>query len=151
MQTEFIAPSPPPHAYNDPDLSPIEFLYAVYRDASLPMSIRIDAARGLLPYTEPRPARIPSSDVSCTIVIPPFEARTPDTEAHEGDNGKSQSFPENRSYNPQPPSGPAAPVYTETTSPPQTFPDYSAPSAGMTRFDVIGQPPRYGSNTTKRG
>jgi hypothetical protein len=75
MQTEFThhATGPSSHAYNDPDLSPIEFLYAVYRDASLPMSIRIEAARGLLPYTEPRPARIPSSDVSCTIVIPPFD------------------------------------------------------------------------------
>ena len=40
---------PQTHAYDDPDLSPIEFLQAVYRDPLLPMSIRIDAARGLLP------------------------------------------------------------------------------------------------------
>ena len=103
LPTEAQAPASIPHAYNDPNLSPIEFLQAVYRDASLPMSIRIDAARGLLPYTEPKPARIPSSDVSCTIVIPPFEARTPDTEAHEGDNRKSQSFSEiaNNNHHPQ--------------------------------------------------
>jgi hypothetical protein len=46
-----------PHPCNAPGLSPLEFLHAVYRDPLLPMSIRIDAARGLLPYTEPRPAR----------------------------------------------------------------------------------------------
>ena len=82
MRTEFTHqnPEPSPHAYNDPDLSPIEFLTAVYNDASLPMSIRIDAARGLLPYTEPRPARVPSWN-GCTIVIPPFEAGTADHEA----------------------------------------------------------------------
>jgi len=60
---------PQTHAFNDPDLSAIEFLQAVYRDSSLPMSTRIDAARGLLPFTEPRPARAPSSHVGCTIVI----------------------------------------------------------------------------------
>jgi len=61
---------PQPHAYDDPDLSPIEFLQAVYRDPRLPMSPRIDAARGLLPYTEPRPANAVLS--GCTIVIPPL-------------------------------------------------------------------------------
>ena len=60
---------PRTHAYDDPDLSAIEFLQAVYRDPRLPMSTRIDAARGLLPFTEPRPASIPSSHVGCTIVI----------------------------------------------------------------------------------
>jgi len=61
---------PQTHAYNDPNLSAIEFLRAVYHDTSLPMSIRIDAARGLLPFTEPRPASIPTPQ--CTIVIPPL-------------------------------------------------------------------------------
>ena len=51
---------PQTHAYDAPGLSPIEFLQAVYRDPLLPMSIRIDAARGLLPFVEPRLARIPS-------------------------------------------------------------------------------------------
>ena len=46
---------PQTHAYDDPDLSPIEFLQAVYHATHLPMSIRIDAARGLLPFTEPAP------------------------------------------------------------------------------------------------
>ena len=71
MRTEFTHPDPgpSPHAYNVPGLSPLEFLHAVYSDPSLPMSIRIDAARGLLPFTEPRPARIPSSYIGCTIII----------------------------------------------------------------------------------
>src|SRR5215472_3429175 len=68
---EFVRNGLPPqtHPYDDPDLSPIEFLQAVYRDRTLPMSIRIDAARGLLPYTEPRPASVPPSHIGCTIVI----------------------------------------------------------------------------------
>src|SRR6516225_3387100 len=60
---------PTPHAYDDPSLDALEFLQAVYRDSSLPMSIRIDAARGLLPYTEPKPASVPSFHIGCTIVI----------------------------------------------------------------------------------
>jgi len=54
---EFTRNNLPPqtHAYDDPSLDPLEFLQAVYRDQTLPMSIRIDAARALLPYTEPRP------------------------------------------------------------------------------------------------
>jgi hypothetical protein len=71
---EFTRMGLPPqtHAYDDPDLTPIEFLQAVYRDSSLPMSIRIDAARGALPFTEPRPASSPSSHVGCKIIIPPL-------------------------------------------------------------------------------
>jgi hypothetical protein len=86
---------PQTHAYDDPDLSPIEFLQAVYRDPSLPMSIRIDAARGLLPYMEPRPARIPSAEVGCTIVIGglgPYDHGSAPKDP-DGVNGKSQSFP----------------------------------------------------------
>jgi len=127
LPTEAQAPASIPHAYNDPNLSPIEFLQAVYRDASLPMSIRIDAARGLLPYTEPKPARIPSSDVSCTIIIPPFEPRTADHEAHEGDNGKSQSFPEIANNICQPLSGGPGPSNMMTIPEPSPFIDYSQP------------------------
>src|SRR6516162_5105631 len=68
-ETQAPASAPTPHAYNDPDLEPIEFLQAVYHATHLPMSIRIDAARALLPFTEPRPASIPSSRIGCTIVI----------------------------------------------------------------------------------
>jgi hypothetical protein len=80
MVKDFVRKSPSEltgsaHPCNDPDLSPIEFLQCVYRDPLLPMSIRIDAARGLLPYTEPRPASIPSSHIGCTIVIGGLVAR----------------------------------------------------------------------------
>ena len=119
---------PSRHAYNDPDLSPIEFLTAVYNDASLPMSIRIDAARGLLPYTEPRPARVPSWN-GCTIVIPPFEAGTAD---HEACTPPPPDPTRNHSQNPLSPSKTltradeaVAPQNLETTPDPQSLPDYS--------------------------
>src|SRR6516164_10808610 len=71
MRTEFTHQNqgPSSHVYNDPDLSPIEFLQAVMHAEHLPMATRIDAARALLPFTEPRPASIPSSHIGCTIVI----------------------------------------------------------------------------------
>jgi len=61
---------PSPHPCNAPGLSATEFLRAVYNDPTLPMSTRIAAAKALLPFTEPRPASIPSPH--CTIVIPPL-------------------------------------------------------------------------------
>ena len=60
---------PQTHAYDAPDIGPLEFLQAVYHATHLPMSVRIEAARALLPYTEPRPASTPSSHIGCTIVI----------------------------------------------------------------------------------
>jgi hypothetical protein len=120
---------PQPHAYDDPDLSAIEFLQAVYRDSSLPMSIRIDAARGLLPYTEPRPASVPSLSVGCTIVIGGLGPC--DTDRAQG---PSADPTRNHSQNPDPAiitvtrDGDAvAPVNLETTSNPDFVPDYSLP------------------------
>jgi len=126
MRTEFITPSPPRrHAYNAPDLSPIEFLQAVYNDSSLPMSIRIEAARGVLPYTEPRPASIPPFHIGCTIVIPPFEPRTPDpgsgTPSPEQDNTISQSFSEIADNTCQPSSGAPGSSNMMTTPEPSPF------------------------------
>ena len=120
---EFTRMGLPPqtHGYDDPSLDPLQFLTVVYRDSSLPMSIRIDAARGLLPYTEPRPASIPSSYVGCKIIIPPFEPRTPDTEAHEGDNRKSQSFSEIADNTCQPSSGAPGSSNMMTTPEPSPF------------------------------
>ena len=48
---------PQTHAYNDPNLSPKEFLLAVMRDPSQPMATRIKAARDVAPYfiAAPRP------------------------------------------------------------------------------------------------
>ena len=59
---------PQTHAYDAPDLSPIEFLRAVYHATHLPMSTRIDAARGLLPFTEPAPRPVVQGP-TLTIVI----------------------------------------------------------------------------------
>jgi len=117
---ELTRNGPQPHACDAPDLSPIEFLQTVYRDRTLPMSIRIDAARGLLPFTEPRPATVPSWN-GCTIVIPPLCSPWPrSTEIH--------------SQNPDPASitltrddEAVAPVNIETTPHPDFVPDYSTP------------------------
>jgi hypothetical protein len=38
-------------AYNDPTLSPLDFLLAVMHDTHLPVSIRMDAAKAAAPYT----------------------------------------------------------------------------------------------------
>jgi hypothetical protein len=95
---------PQTHDYDANDIGPLEFLQCVYRAAHLPMSIRIDAARGLLPYTEPRPACAPSSLVGCTIVIGglgPYDHGSAPKDP-DGVNGKSQSFPPSASYNHQP-------------------------------------------------
>src|SRR6516225_4551760 len=69
VRTQFTHQDPQPssHAYNDPDLSPIEFLYAVMRATHQPMSIRIEAAKALLPFTNPYP-RSMNSVPRCTIV-----------------------------------------------------------------------------------
>ena len=108
---DFVRKSPseapgPAHPCDAPGLSPIEFLQAIYRDPLLPMSIRIDAARGLLPYTEPRPACAPSSHVGCTIVI----GGIPDPKQI---NSETQSFSENRSYNHRPLPTTPGPSYIE--------------------------------------
>jgi hypothetical protein len=59
---------PQTHAYNVPGLSPIEFLYAVMNAQHQPMSIRIEAAKALLAFTNPYP-RPTNSVPRCTIVI----------------------------------------------------------------------------------
>src|SRR5262249_24624973 len=91
------------HPCDAPGLSAIEFLRAVYHDPLLPMSIRIDAARGLLPYTEPRPASTPKWN-GYRIVIGgpgPYDHGSAPKDP-DGVNGKSQSFPPSASYNHQP-------------------------------------------------
>jgi hypothetical protein len=128
VQKEFHtakAPELATHPYNDPSLGPLEFLRCVYRDPLLPMSIRIDAARGLLPYTEPRPASSPSSHIGCTIVIGGLGPRA--TDPPEQINENLQSFSVSADNSCQPSSEPPAPVNTETNSYPQTFIDYSTP------------------------
>jgi hypothetical protein len=89
---------PPTYAYNDPDLSPKEFLLAVMRSTHLPLSLRIKAAEGAAPYFTPRPSEsrhYECVDAHLTYIIgdnPALrEACEPSTEAPEQDNGKSQS------------------------------------------------------------
>ena len=118
---------PQAHAYNDPSLSATEFLRAVYCDPTLPMSIRIDAARGLLPYTEPRPASAPSSRVGCTIVIGGLGDHGSASPSPGQINSERQSFPLSASNSHQPQSESQGPLYTETPSNPPFIPDYSTP------------------------
>ena len=144
MQKEFDHYDPrrdsTPHACNDPNLSPIEFLQAVYRDPLFPMSIRIDAAKALLPFTEPRPASVPSSHIGCTIVIPPLSlepwSHICSPWPREGDRGSGSADDptRNHSQNPFSPNitltrddDTVAPQNIETTFHPQSFTDYSTP------------------------
>lgn len=136
---DFVRKSPseapgPAHPCDAPGLSPIEFLQAVYRDPLLPMSIRIDAARGLLPYTEPRPTN--SFPPRCTIVIPPFsyepwsevcspwpreEGRAPDPTRNRSENLLSPTT--NHSHD----ADPGDPQNLTTNPEPSLVPDYSTP------------------------
>jgi hypothetical protein len=38
------------HDYNDPNISPKDFMLAVMRDPSVPLSLRMDAANNVAPY-----------------------------------------------------------------------------------------------------
>jgi hypothetical protein len=126
MEEFVLLKDPPPHACNDPSLSATEFLLAVMHDPELPISIRIEAAKAAAPYTNPypRPQTIPPR---CTIVIPPFEPRTPDHEALPGST-------EIHSQNLVSPNIPIThadeagdPQNLTTIPSPQYLPDYSTP------------------------
>ena len=45
----------PDHKYDDPTLSPLAFLQAVYCDATVPMYLRMRAAEVAAPYLQSRP------------------------------------------------------------------------------------------------
>ena len=49
-------------ATSNPDLSPLDFLLGVMRDASLPPDWRIKAAQTALPYVHVKPERPPAAD-----------------------------------------------------------------------------------------
>jgi hypothetical protein len=114
---------PQTHAYDDPDLSPVAFLKAVYHATHLPMSTRIEAASALLPFTDPKPRPANSVPARCKIIIGGLGPCSPDPETNE----KSQPSSIGADNTRQPSSEAPAPVYTETTSYPQTFIDYSTP------------------------
>jgi len=61
---------PAPHAYDAPNLTPVQFMLAVMRDTTLPLSIRLDAASKVAPFTHPRPR--------------PFESRLYESIPHRG-------------------------------------------------------------------
>jgi hypothetical protein len=75
VRTEFSdqgsGPSgPSPHAYDDPDLSPKEFLQAVMHATNLPMVSRVQAASALLPYTNSIPRKVQGSvPYHCRVII----------------------------------------------------------------------------------
>jgi hypothetical protein len=59
---------PQTHAYDDPDLSPKDFMLAVMRDTTLPIQTRVKAAAYLLPLTEHQPRTVVHGSM-ITIVI----------------------------------------------------------------------------------
>lgn len=56
------------HAYNDPQLPPMEFLLAVMHDRRTPMAARIDAAKAVSVYMHPRLAQV-TQEVTAGIKI----------------------------------------------------------------------------------
>jgi hypothetical protein len=74
-----IMPSEPPHhpsrqkskhAYNDPSLTPVQFMKAVRDDTSVPLVTRLRAAELLLPYEEARkPTVMLRGDKNVTVTI----------------------------------------------------------------------------------
>ena len=58
----------PGHAYDDPNLSPQDFLLAIMHDTRLPVSVRMDAAAKVSVYIHPRLAQV-QQDVSTGLLI----------------------------------------------------------------------------------
>ena len=140
---EFIRNGLPPqtHAYNDPDLSPKEFLLAVMRSQHLPLSFRIKAAEAAAPYFTPRPGEArhyPCVGYHLTYVIPDNpalrEALEPSTEPPEQINGKSQSFSSAASNSRQPQLETPGPSNIETNSSPLTFDEIQEVKAAIQRL-----------------
>jgi len=132
---DFVRKSPseapgPAHPCDAPGLSPIEFLQAIYRDPLLPMSIRIEAARGLLPYTEPRLASVPPSHIGCTIVIGglgpcDYGSASPEPRPPADPTGNHSQNPFGAKITLTRDGDPGNPVNIETTFHPQSLRDYS--------------------------
>ena len=60
---------PQTHAYDAPDLSPLQFLTEVMHAKHLPLDMRIKAASALLPYTNSFPRPTNSFPPRCKIII----------------------------------------------------------------------------------
>jgi hypothetical protein len=141
---EFVRLDLPPqtHAYDAPDISPLEFLQAVYHDKSLPIAIRIEAAHRLLPFTEPRPPCSPSREPRLTIRIPYMSELFQGSGEPEGEPGSADDPTEIDSENLRSPYKTTARAedigdfqnlttmpepQTFTDPPPDYIPDYSTP------------------------
>ena len=125
MRTEFTHQDPAPRLYNDPSLTPLEFILAVMHDEHLPMATRIQAASAAMPYTNPYPRPTNSFPPRCTIVIGGLGPCAHDplpgsTEDHSQNPDRANKTLTRDGDTP-------APVNTETNSYPQTFIDYSTP------------------------
>jgi hypothetical protein len=65
----------PDHPYDDPNLDSLEFLSAVRRSTTVPLSLRIEAAMALIPYESPRQGTqwvqtlFPAGDSEHTLTI----------------------------------------------------------------------------------
>jgi len=111
----------PAHPCDDPSLSATQFLYAIYHDPTFPLSVRINAAARLLPFTESVPTAM-APEPRCTIVIGGIP-----TEAQDHDNRNQQSFLCDRSCSSHPHDGHPGPSNIETNTDPPTLIDYSQP------------------------
>jgi len=103
---------PQTHAYDAPDIGPLEFLQAVYHATHLPMSVRIQAAEAALPYANSFPRPVVQGP-TITIVIGGLKDP-------EQINEKSQLKEFLRADNCQPRCGDPGPSNTEMNSNPPT-------------------------------
>ena len=78
---------PQTHAYDEPDLSPIEFLRCVMHATHLPMASRIQAASALLPYTNSFPSKVQGYvPYRCKIIIGGLGPCDPDPDPRSPDD-----------------------------------------------------------------
>jgi hypothetical protein len=65
---EILGPEPEDHAYNEPELSPKEFLLAVMHDRKVPLAARMDAAAKVAVFEHPRLAQV-SQDLTAGVTM----------------------------------------------------------------------------------
>jgi hypothetical protein len=58
----------PPHEYDNPELSPKQFLLSIMRSSHLPLSVRMDAASKVAVFEHPRLAQV-NQDVQGGVTI----------------------------------------------------------------------------------
>jgi hypothetical protein len=111
---------PQTHAYDAPNISPLQFLSEVMHAKHLPLDTRIKAASALLPYTNSFPRSVVQGP-TITIVIGGLKDP-------EQIVGETQSFSVSANNSHQPRCGAPPPSNTETDStPPKPRPFLSTP------------------------